>query len=158
MILAKPTLLDILQLASRARPDEIAQWEALTGNRWNVDDVAFEHYGREGIKFALVDEAADRAVCVGGYQMVGPQVWQSWMIGTMDDWGAHWRAITRHTRRVMDDLFDSGARRLQTSALASRSDAIHWYTKGLRLEPEGVMRGYGVNGEDVATFARIKRV
>lgn len=156
MMLAQVTLLDLLKLACSARPDEIAQYEALVGKMWNVDEVANDHYSRGGVKFSLLDAAGEPVVC-GGYDMVGPQVWQSWMIGSMEQWEKHWFAITRHTRHVMDDLLASGARRLQTSALASRAKACEWYTKGLRMEPEGIMRGYGVNGEDVATFARLRR-
>lgn len=156
MILAKPTMLDLLQLASRARPDEIVQWEALTDTAWDIDEVANCHFNRRGVKYVLLD--GDRPVVAGGYELVGPQVWQSWMIGTMADWGAHWFAITRHTKRFMDDLLTSGARRLQTNALASRTEAHHWYTKGLGMQSEGVMRNYGANGEDVAMFSRIKRV
>lgn len=154
MILAKPTMVDLLTLASRARPDEIVQWEAVTGTRWDISEIAADHYARTGIKYVLVDPATDRPIVAGGYQLVGPDVWQSWMIGTMDEWGTHWRSITKATRRVMDELIAQGARRLQTTALASRTEAIHWYVKGLKMQPEGVMRNFGANGEDVAMFAR----
>jgi hypothetical protein len=157
MIVAKPTMVDLLRLAASARPDEIAQYESLLGRAWNVDDVANDHYNRGGVKFALIDPATDIAVVAGGYEMIGPQVWQSWMIGTMDAWGKHWFKITRETRRVMDALFDSGARRLQTCAVASRTEACDWYMRGLGMQPEGTMRGYGINGEDVAMFSKLKK-
>lgn len=156
MILVEPTLADVLRMAVGARADERAQWTAVTGDEWDADRIAVDHFTRAGIKYALVDESTNEAIVVGGYSMIGPQVWQSWMIGTPENWEAHWFAITKHTRRVMDGLLKSGARRLQTTALASRERAIHWYTKGLGMQQEGVMRGFGVNGEDVAIFARLK--
>jgi hypothetical protein len=155
MRLVTPTMLDLLRLAAAARPDEIAQYEALVGEKWNVDQVANGHFNRSGVKFTLVDDS-DNPIVAGGYDMVGPQVWQSWMIGTSASWDAHWRSITKATRFLMDDLLANGARRLQTSALADRAMACKWYVKGLKMTPEGIMRGYGVNGEDVATFARLR--
>lgn len=156
MILVEPTLADVLRMAVGARPDERAQWESLSGEEWDPDRIAVDHFTRPGIRYALVDEGTNEAIVVGGYSPIGPQVWQSWMIGTPENWERHWFAITKHTRRVMDGLLKSGARRLQTTALASRERAIHWYVKGLGMTQEGVMRGYGANGEDVALFARLK--
>lgn len=156
MILVEPTLADVLRMAVGARADERAQWLALTGTEWDPDQVAIDHFTRAGIKYALVDEDTNEAIVVGGYSPVGPQVWQSWMIGTPEHWERHWFAITKHTRRVMDGLLKSGARRLQTTALASRERAIHWYTKGLGLQQEGLLRGFGADGEDVAMFARLR--
>lgn len=157
MRLAQPTMLDLLRLAADARPDEIAQYEALTGREWNVDAVANEHYNRVGLKFVLV--GVDGApVVAGGYDLIIPGVWESWMIGTMDNWRLHWLPITRAARRIMDRLLADGARRLQTEALASRTGACDWYTHGLKMTPEGVRKGFGMNGEDVALFARTRTV
>lgn len=155
MRLVQPTMMDLLRLAVAARPDEIAQYEALVGEKWNVDEVANGHYNRSGVKFVLVDDG-DNPIVAGGYDLVGPQVWQSWMIGTSASWDKHWISITKATRFLMDSLLEKDARRLQTSALADRELACKWYVKGLKMTPEGIMRGYGVNGEDVATFARLR--
>ena len=111
MRLVKPTLIDLLQLASQARPDEIAQYEALVGRKWDIDDVANGHFNRPGIRYTLLD-ANDAPVVAGGYDPVGPGIWQSWMLGTMDTWGKHWRSITKASRFVADQLFEDGARRL----------------------------------------------
>lgn len=155
MLLTRPRLVDLMMLAERARPDEIAQYEALVGRQWDRDEVAVGHYNRDGVKFLLTTPDGS-PVCAGGWDLIGPDVWQSWMVGTMDDWRAHWRAITKGSRIVMKGLFDAGARRLQTNALASRVEACEWYTRALLMQREGTMRGYGVNGEDVAMFARLK--
>lgn len=155
MRLLAPTLTDLMILVGEARPDEIEQYEAILGVAWDRDTIAVDHYQRHGVKFVLVDDGGD-PVCAGGWDIVGPDVWQSWMVGTMSHWDRHWRAITKASRLVMSGLFDQGARRLQTNALASRTAACHWYERGLLMRPEGVMRGYGVNGEDVAMFARLR--
>ena len=91
----------------------------------------------------------------GGYHMTFEGVWQSWMVGTEDGWKNHWRSITKGCRWLADALFDQGARRLQTSALASRTEAIRWYIKGLKMKPCGVWEGYGRHGEAVAHFERL---
>lgn len=157
MRLRTASLYDLLYLANDARADEREQWEALTGRPWDVEEVANDHYNRGGLKFTLVDAVGSPPIAAGGWQELIPGVWQSWMIGTADNWATRWRAITKASRRVMDDLEQNlGARRLQTSALASRALACAWYVRGLKMQPEGIMRGFGMGGEDVAMFARVK--
>ncbi len=78
------------------------------------------------------------------------------MVGSADGWCRHWRSITRESRKVVKAMFATmGARRLQIQALASRTAAAEWYERGLGFRREGMLRGYGVNGEDVAMFARL---
>jgi len=153
--LAHPTMMDLLILCHGARPDEIEQYQALTGNAWTTDGVANENYNRPGVKFVLLDD--DRPIVAGGWDMVIEGVWQSWMVGTMENWETHWRSITKYTRTTMDLMFQNGARRLQTFATAERARACEWYVRGLKMEPEGVMRGFGANGEDMAVFAKLVR-
>lgn len=152
--LAKPTMLDLLKLCSDARPDEIEQYQELTGNEWLMDEVANEHYNRQGTKFVLLD--GDYPIVAGGWDLLIDGVWQSWMVGTMSNWGTHWRSITKYTRRTMDAMFEDGARRLQTCATAKRTEACEWYRRGLLMQREGVFRGWGVNGEDMVMYARVK--
>ena len=152
--LCEPTIYDILKLCSNARDDEIEQYEALIGP-WNIDDATNGFYNRPGIKFALVNDD-NIAICVGGWDHVIPGVWQSWMVGTNDYWDRYWRSITKYSLRTMDGLFRDGARRLQTGALASRTRACEWYVRGLKMHPEGICEGFGLKGEDMATFAKLK--
>jgi len=154
MILAEPTMIELLMLCSEARADEIEQYEALIGV-WDFERAAIGFYSRAGIKFSLINDE-DIAVCAGGWEEVIPGVWQSWMVGTDKYWSQYWRSITKYSRRVMDELFKSGARRLQTGALASRVGACNWYVKGLKMKPEGICQSFGLNGEDMATFVRLK--
>jgi hypothetical protein len=88
-------------------------------------------------------------------------VYQSWMIGTDASWDHHWRGITKSTRFVMDRLLlgvddePAIARRLQTTALASRKKACEWYERGLKMQFEGTLRGFGIGREDVVVYSRI---
>lgn len=156
MIVVKPSLFTLLYLCQHARPDEIEQHEAIVGRRWDADDVANDHYNRRGIKFALIGDD-HKPVVAGGWDPVIDGVWHGWLVGTMAGWDAHWRSITKHCRRIMDDLIiNGGARRLQFSVLASRTKACEWYEGGLKMQAEGTLRQYGFNGEDTIMYARVK--
>ena len=147
----------IVLLCQDMRPDEIEQYVALTGaESYNPEVAARGFMNTGGVKFTLVDEHHDPLVA-GGFEEIIPGVWQSWMVGNMDGWATHWRTITKGCRWVMDGLFEMGARRLQTTALASRTDAIRWYERGLGMQREGTWRNFGAKGEDVACFARVRR-
>lgn len=155
MKIVQPTLCDMLQLCAQARDDEREQYAAFRGLAWDAETVAVELFQKPGLKFALIQDSGDLVV-MGGWDPVLEGVWQSWMVGTDAGWKAHWRSITKASRKIMDELFQNGgARRLQTNALASRAAACDWYVKGLKMEPEGIWRSFGLNGEDVASFARL---
>lgn len=156
MKIGKPTLLDLIQLAATAGEDEREQHEAVMGWPWDPERVAHDLYGRIGHKFGLV--APDGSiVAVAGWDAVLDGVWHAWMLASPEAWGEHGRTITRACRRVTDTMFRSeGARRLQTNVLESRTQACRWYEKGLLMKREGTLRGFGVNGENVALYARVK--
>jgi hypothetical protein len=154
MYLATPTLVDLLQICVNARDDEKQQYEAIVGE-WHIDDVVHGFWVKPGVKFSLIDSKTDECVCIGGWEPVIPGVYQSWMVGTDPHWCGYWRSITKWSRKVMGKMFSElDARRLQTNALASRTQAIEWYLRGLKLKPEGIWRDFGLNGEDVAAFSR----
>ncbi len=154
MKLVQPTLMDLLRLCCDARQDEIDQYEALIGP-WDYEQSALGFYTRSGIKFGLMNDEGD-VVCAGGWEHVIPGVWQSWMVGTEDNWLKYWRSITKHSRLVMDALLDDGARRLQTGALSSRTKACEWYVRGLKMKYEGTIENFGFNGENMDTFVRFQ--
>ena len=154
--IAKPTVLDLLLLCNQARPDEIMQYEALVGKEWVTEEVAVDFFVRDGTKFVLLE--GDKPICAGGYDLIIPGVWHSWMVGTMENWDTHWRSITKYSRRVMDGLFEEGARRLQTCVLAERKKACEWYVRGLKMQFEGSMRNFGSNGETMDMYARIREI
>lgn len=151
--MASPTLLDMLIVATQARDDERRQYASLVGREWIPEQVANEVFSKDGVKFVLLD--VDKPFVVGGWEPLIDGVYQSWMIGNMLYWETHWRSITKLCRKSMAIMFDTGARRLQTCALASRVKACEWYVRGLKMQPEGIMRAFGVNGEDMAMFSRI---
>lgn len=140
-------------ICSQMRPDEIKQLLAFSGAKHYDHEVAARGFiSNSGAKFTLVD-ASDTPIIVGGYWPISvPGVWQSWMAGSEEGWKFHWRSITKASRWLMDELFRTGARRLQTNGLADRVQAREWYEKGLGLKYEGTWRGFGANGEDVACY------
>lgn len=144
----------IQYVCDHMRPDEIDQYEAFYGP-FSPDVAAQGFINTAGMKFTVIGPDGMPAAC-GGYHEVARGVWQSWMAGTPEGWEKCWRSITKASLWVMDGLFEMGARRLQTNALASRTRAIDWYEKSLRLEREGTFRAYGANGEDVALFSRVR--
>lgn len=142
-------------LCERMRPDEIEQYLSITGAKtFNAEVVSRGFMNIPGHKFTVLGKDG-LPVAAGGYEEVAPGVWQSWMVGSCEGWATHWRSITKATRWLMDGLMEMGARRLQTTALASRTKAIEWYVKSLGLSYEGTWRKFGKNGEDVACFARV---
>lgn len=156
--LTVPIVEDFAYLARRIREDEKAQWLALTGARtYEPDDCARNCVMLQGQKFVLVD-GSDLPIVAGGFEEVRPDVFQTWMIGTDAGWAQHWRAITMHSRRLMQRLLDQGARRLQTYALASRTKAHQWYERGLRQQYEGTLRQFYADGQDAVLYARVREV
>lgn len=147
------TLADLLFLARDMREDDWEQARALHGDM-TPDELAARLMVKAGPKFTLLD-AEGKPIIAGGYEPVADGVMQSWMLGTMDGWKLHWREITKASLWMMEALLESGVRRLQTTVLASRTLTCRWYTKSLRMQPEGVWRRYGRGGEDVAIFARV---
>lgn len=151
-----PSLMLLHYLAANMRQDEALQYTALTGKACDVDRVAvefWESFNRNcGAGWALADKETGEPLIAGGYELVVPGVWQSWMVGTPRAWEHHWRDIHRATRSFIDQMLDSGARRLQTNALASRIEACAWYEK-LGMTKEGEMAHFGINGESVAMYA-----
>lgn len=154
MILRAPTWEEALLICRNARPDEQEQYHALTGRSWDAEAVAAEIMGKDGLKWLVLDNK--HPFVMGGYDHVVNNVYQSWMVGTMVDWQTHWRSITKVSRKVMQAVLDSGATRLQTCVLASRTKTCEWYVRALKMELEGYMRGFGANGETMAMYARVK--
>lgn len=149
-----PTLRDLIVLCSQMRPDEIEQYLALTGaETFDFERAAVGMYSIPGVKFVLTN-ASGQLLVAGGFEEVRPRVWRSWMTGTMDAWSGHWRSITEASRFVMDCLFEDGAQRIETWALADRAGACRWYEQGLRMSRDGVLPNYAADGRDVVIYSR----
>lgn len=143
---------DVFYLCERMRPDEREQLDAFFD--LSDEDIPRFFLGKTGPAYTLVDANGLPLVC-GGWESVADGVMQSWMIGSMDAWATNWRGITKASRWIMDELLSRGVRRLQTNALASRVEACEWYVRGLLMQPEGIWRQYGRQGQDVAAFSRV---
>lgn len=149
-----PALQDFVWLAMHMREDERAQWEALTGMPYDADIAARGFANIPGVSFVLLDDEG-RAFCAGGFEEIRPRVWQTWMAGTAEGWEQHWRAITKHSRRLMANLFESGrAQRIQTYALASRTAAHEWYRRGLQQQFEATHPCFFADGQAAVCYAR----
>lgn len=147
---------DVAYVARQMRGDEVAQFLALTGaETYDPNICAMALLAIRGPRFTLVG-SDDLPFCVGGFEEISPGVFQPWMAGTMDGWEKHWRFITKTSRRCMDQLFEQGARRIQTIALASRKDAHEWYARGLRQQFEGLHRAWFADGQDAVCYARVR--
>lgn len=149
MILAQPTLADLLLICSDLEADQVAECEALHGAPFSVDETALRLYQMDGVAYVLRDEQR-RPYCAGGYRPVNERTAQSWMISTPAR-RQHTLAITRGSRQVMRQMHEAGFTRLQTFCTASRQMAQAWYrTLGLRCETR--LANYGNHGEDVMIY------
>jgi hypothetical protein len=150
------TLIDLIHVCRHMRPDEIEQTLAFGyADAYDPDDAAVSLYRQPGPKLAVLGRDG-MPVMVGGAMEIGPGVYSGWTAGTMEGWQTEWRHITRVTRRFIEELLAGPAHRVQLTALASRARACHWYTKGLKMQAEGVRRAYGRNGEDAIEFSRVR--
>ncbi|MGE8280197.1 MAG: hypothetical protein ACN6O2_07145 [Stenotrophomonas sp.] len=150
----------LMYLVQRMREDERAQFIALSGLeefdedaavRWFID--AANQSGRYAVT-VLNDDNTPAAA--GGFQPAGAGIYQAWMVGTAEGWAGQWRSLTKATRWLIDRIFESGTHRVQTSAITSRELAIEWFERSLGFQPEGVWRHFGIRGEDVAFFSRLR--
>ena len=151
------SLWHMLHVAEGMREDEIEQYLALSGaDSFDPNDVAASLWLKHGCAFSVLNDKGLPVIC-GGYYPSTPGLWHSWAIGTYEGWEKHWRAATKATRALIQELFDNGARRLETVCLASREEANHWHTKGLGLQLDDVWHNYGAHGEDVRLYAISRR-
>lgn len=146
-------LIELLRVCYKLPTDEREQYEAFTGNEFSPEDLAAGLYTTQGPRWTVL--AGEEPVLIAGFTLVRPGVWQDWAVTTPEAWQKHWRSVTKTARRVMDEMLQQGAHRLQCVSLASRIHAHRWY-RPLGLEQEGVLRGYGVNGEDAIMFSRLR--
>ena len=155
--LVQATAADIACVAARMRPDEVAQWLALTGAKeYDADAAARAAIASGGPAWALVD-ISGRPFAVGGFHVERPGVANVWMMGTPDGWTKYWRAITRVCKRAISDLLAADFHRVEVTSLASRVCTHAWYRRiGLTIaEPA---RAWFSDGSDAMTFAAVRGV
>lgn len=153
--LARPVLEDFAYLMKRLRPDEIAQFLAGSGLREYDPDIAARAVAMtQGPTFVLVTQD-NRPVILGGFAPKRRGVYEAWLAGSMEGWEQHWRRITRECVRQLEHLLAGHAHRVETYALASRTQAHAWYER-IGFQREGLLRGYFADGSDAVAFARTR--
>lgn len=154
LILRDPNLVDTALCAMNLRQDDQEQWYSFTGTAWSADAVALECWNYPGPKWAICTEDG-MPLAVAGCRWMRPGVYQSWFLSGTELW-AHGKAVTEITRKVMLEMLDTGAHRIETLCLASRKDARAWYEAvGLHFEAE--FKNYGVSGETAAQYVVTRR-
>jgi len=151
----RATLIQFLQVCDGMPADEREQYEAFCGVKYDVQEAALTFANRTGPNWVLC--ADEKPLCIAGFDYLRPGVWQDWMITTPDCWDKYWRSVTKHTKRVMDAMLETEAHRLQCVSLRSRIQAHKWY-RVLGLKQDGILPGYGVDGQDAILFSRCKVV
>ena len=153
--LAQVKMVDLLRICQDARPDEKEQYEALVGVKWDTEIVVNDLFNRTGTKFSLMRDNLPIAVC--GWEPLIPGVWQAWMVGTMDNWDKYWRSITKLCRETIDIMFSlEGTRRLQIAVLSSREKTCEWYIRGMKFHYESTMKKFGMDGQDMSIYAKLR--
>jgi hypothetical protein len=144
------------RVAQHMRPDERDQWRAWSDAPAYDAKACYRDMLAEGeATWALVD-AFGAAFYVGGFASVRPGVFRCWAAGTPAGWAAHWRAITRRTRRLLRSVLHApGVHRIEICSLAERTAAGEWYAR-LGLVAEGRQRGYFGDGRDAICYAMTK--
>lgn len=153
---ARVTLIDLVLLCNTCREDEREQYSSLFGGPYDAEACAFDLYNRsrQGVSLTLYGDDGE-PMMAGGWVEYEPGIWTSWMVATQAAWDTNWRSITKLSRKVMDQLFRDGARRLQINALATRTKTLQWYERGLKMQREGTLRGWCRDGRDLAMFGRL---
>ena len=154
-----PSMLDFLKVAARMPEDEKAQVEAASGEPYDIDGVAVGNYTTAGPKWVI--KLDSEPIVVGGFVYQRRGVWQDFLLTTAEAWTREcWFAVTRHCKRSMDAMFQSGqAHRLQcvvpVARVEKRPELAKWY-KLLGYTQEGLHYGYYASGADALSFARVK--
>jgi hypothetical protein len=151
-----PTLLDFIMVCARLPQDEKDQMEQLSGNEFTIDGAAMGAFNAPGPKFVLKKDG--KPLCIFGAVPERRGVYRDFMLNTPEAFSPeNYLAVTRHVKRAIDWLFDSGqAHRIYCETPIARSRVFRWY-KAIGYRFETVIRGCLVNGSDAALFARVKR-
>lgn len=140
-------LLDLHHICRNLPDDERVLWEDLTGDEFNVDEIAATMFGLNGMHWVFATEN-DIPVAAGGLIRQRPGVFRTWFFATQVAWDHHGKELTEAVRDLIQRVLDRQlAHRIETVTLASRSRARSWY-KRIGLTEEATLRGYTVTGAD----------
>lgn len=155
---ANPTVLDFIKVVARADEDQQAHFKVLTGQEWDIDQIAIGNWSAPGPKWAF--SRGGVMLLVGGFVPMRPGVFRDFFIFTPDAFTKdNWFQVTRISRRIMDAMLMSGAHRLEcvtpAPRLAARPELAKWY-KILGYNREALHYGYCADGSDAVSFSKVK--
>ncbi len=149
-----PTLLDFIKVVWAMPQDERDNFEALTGQPYDVDSIAMGNFMAPGPKWVI--KVDGEPISVGGFVPQRPFVFRDFMINTPEAFEKHWFVVTRQCRRAMNAMFVSRqAHRLECISLANRKVPLRWH-KVLGYNFEATLYGYCANGADAVIFSRVQ--
>lgn len=151
-----PTTLEHLVYVCRnMRADEAEQLRAFYAEEDCAPDlIAARLFAKGGPRYTLIID--DLPAVVGGFDLIHGDVWQTWMVGTGAAWKDGWRSVTKATRWMVGALFETGAVKLETEAVGTRTEAHEWYARAMNMTPEGIKRRHGLRGEDIHSFGVLR--
>lgn len=138
------------------RERDYAELSAMTGwlsRRHAADSLVVRYSHMESVECVKLPDGTP--VGIGGPLWMRPNVATLLFFAT-DDFRSVAMDLTRYMRRsLIPDIKAQGAHRIECLSLDTYTEMQTWVrTFGLRRE--GVLRAYGCNGEDFASFAWVK--
>lgn len=157
-VYTNPLLLDFIKVCIAMPQDEREQLEAFTGEKYDIDGAAVGNFSVPGPKWVI--KADEEPIVIGGFVPQRPGVWRDFLLTTPLAWEKHWFTVTRHCRRAMNGMLNSGqAHRLEcivpAQRVAARQELAKWY-KIVGYNKEGRLHGYCANGADALVFSKVK--
>ena len=137
----------IRYLACNLVVDDVRQFLAWTHqDHYDPEQVVswIGRHARADFRFTIVDPTSGLPAACGGYFFSRPHVMQSWMLSSPRGWRSCWRAITKGSRWLIDELMKRGIKRCETFVLAEREDTRRWYEKGLGMQLDRIDDGVAV--------------
>jgi hypothetical protein len=149
-------MLDLLIIGSQLPQEEIIQYEAFTGEKYDHQVMAARAFQLPGPRWTFA--APSFPLVTGGCARLHKGTYRSWFLAQPAAWSKEWCGdVTKATADIVKGMMDQPhVNRLETICLASREKARLWYSK-VGLEYESTLRGYGCNGEDAVTYVGVKK-
>jgi hypothetical protein len=143
-------LRDLSYLASRLRPDDHAEVSCQIPG-WTPAGLAYS--ALQGLAWCVLLDGNPEAAFGAREQRTG--LWIIWAWGSRRMWRCV-PAIKRFCLEVlMPDVLNAGALRGEARALASHKSA-HTLLSHLGAQPAGLLRNYGMNGENFILFEWVR--
>lgn len=89
-----------------------------------------------------------------GVITVAPGRAEGWLIAGKNMEKQAWISVARKTQQLADQMFLQGVRRVEITVDDSYKEA-HRFARLTGFSKEGIMRKYGLNGEDHALYSKV---